>query len=74
MHSLEGRVPDEEYVTVAQAARLSGLTPRHIARLLQNGVIEGIKPGHDWLLRPSAVMQYLKQERKPGRRPKPRPE
>ena len=59
-------MPDEEYITVAQAARLSGLSARHIARLLQQGVIEGVKPGHDWLVRPSAVMAYLKQERKPG--------
>lgn len=64
-------MPDEEYITVAQAARLSGLSSRHIARLLKRGMIEGIKPGHDWLLRPLAVMAYLRQERKPGRKRKP---
>ncbi len=65
-------MPEEEYVTVAQAARLSGLSARQIARLLQRGVIEGVKPGHDWLVRPSAVMAYLRQERKPGPKPKHR--
>jgi excisionase family DNA binding protein len=65
-------LPDEEYVTVAQAARLSGLSARHIARLLQRGEIAGVKPGHDWLVRLSAVMAYLQQERKPGRKPKRR--
>jgi excisionase family DNA binding protein len=63
-------LPDEEYITVAQAARLAGLTPRHISRLLRAGVIAGIKPGHDWLVKPSAVMTYLRQERRPGRKPR----
>ena len=64
------RLPDEQYITVAQASRLSGLSTRHIARLLREGTIKGIKPGHDWLLKPSAVMEYLKQGRKPGRKRK----
>jgi excisionase family DNA binding protein len=61
-------LPDE-FITVTQAAKLSGFSSSQIARLLRQGVIEGIKPGHDWLLRPSAVMEYLRQERKPGRKP-----
>lgn len=65
-------MPDEEYITAAAAARLSGLSIRQIQWLLQNGVIEGTKPGRDWLVKPSAVMAYLRQERKPGRKPKNR--
>jgi len=61
-------LPDEEYITVAQAGKLSGLSNSQIARLLRRGVIKGMKPGHDWLLKPSAVMDYLKEERKPGRK------
>ena len=63
-------MPEEEYITVAQAAQLSGLSTRHLARLLREGTIAGIRPGHDWLVKPSAVMAYLKQERRPGRKPK----
>jgi excisionase family DNA binding protein len=40
--------------------------------LLREGRIPGIKPGHDWLVKPSAVMEYLRQERKPGRKRKNR--
>jgi excisionase family DNA binding protein len=69
---VEGSLPDEEYVTVAQASQLSGLSRRQIQWLLKSRIIAGIKPGHDWLLRPSAVMEYLKQERKPGRKPRAR--
>ena len=60
-------MPEDEYVTVAQAARLCGLSRRHLQWLLQQGTIPGIKPGHDWLVRPSAVMTYLKDRRPPGR-------
>jgi excisionase family DNA binding protein len=63
-------VPDDEYITVAQASQLSGLSRRQLSWLLKNGVIEGIKPGHDWLVRPSVVMEYLARDRRPG--PKPR--
>lgn len=63
-------MPDEAYVTVAEAAHQSGLSRRHLTRLLQTGGIAGIKPGRDWLVQLSAVTAYLKQERKPG--PKPR--
>jgi excisionase family DNA binding protein len=63
-------LPDEEYITVAQAAKLTGLSTSQIARLLRQGVISGIKPGHDWLVKPSTVMDYLRQERKPGRKPR----
>ncbi len=62
-------MPDEEYITAAQAARLSGLTDRQIRRLLQNGVIEGVRPGHEWLVKRSVVMEYLRRERKRGRKP-----
>jgi excisionase family DNA binding protein len=61
-------LPDEEYITVAQASKLSGLSASHIARLLRQGEIQGMKPGHDWLVKPSVVMEYLKRERRPGRK------
>lgn len=60
-------MPDEEYITVVQASKLTGLSTRQIQALLKDGVIVGIKPGHDWLVKPSAVMAYLREKRKPGR-------
>ena len=59
---------DEEYITVAEASKLSGLSTRQIRWLLAEGVVVGIKPGRDWLVKPAAVMEYLQQERKPGRK------
>jgi excisionase family DNA binding protein len=59
-------LPDEEYITVAEASRITGLSTGHLARLLRRGEIEGVKPARDWLVRRAAVMDYVKQERKPG--------
>ena len=63
---------NEEYITVAQASELSGLSRRQIQWLLQNAVIVGVKLGRDWLVKPSAVTEYLKEVRKPGPKPKER--
>ncbi len=57
---------EAEYITVTQAARLSGLSTGHIAKLLRGGQLPGIKPGHDWLIRESDVVDYLRQDRRPG--------
>jgi len=61
---------DEEYITVAEASRLAGFSDRHIRWLLETSAIVGIKPGRDWLVKRSAVMEYLRLERKPGRKPR----
>lgn len=63
-------MPDEEYITVAEASNISGFSTGHLARLLRRGEIRGIKPARDWLVNRSAVMAYLKEERKPGPKPK----
>jgi excisionase family DNA binding protein len=57
-------------IPISEACRISGLTPSFIARLLRRGDIEGVKVGRDWLTTEEAIRKYLKQERRPG--PKPR--
>ncbi len=64
-------MPDEEFITVAVAAKQSGLSERQIQRLLREGTIPGNKPGRDWLVQLSAVMAYRRDARRPGRKPKP---
>jgi excisionase family DNA binding protein len=66
-------LPDEEYITVVAASKQSGLSTRQIQRLLRDGTIPGIKPGHDWLVKLSAVMGYRREGRRPGRKPKLKP-
>jgi len=62
----------EKYSTVAAAAKHSGLSERHIERLLHEGTIPGNKLGRDWQVRLSAVMAYRREGRRPGRKPKPK--
>ena len=60
----------EGYVTVAEAADKSGYSVRHLQNLLKKGVIPGVKPARDWLVKLEDVLEYKKQAPKPG--PKPR--
>jgi excisionase family DNA binding protein len=57
---------DTQWITVAEAAEKSGYSIRTIQRLLQDGVIEGYKPGRDWFTTLDAVMEY-KRKAKMGR-------
>jgi len=59
-------LPDEDYISVASASKLSGLSRRQLTRLLREGKIRGLKPARDWLVHLSTVMEYVRQERKPG--------
>ena len=49
---------------------MSGLTTGHLRKLLREGQIEGVKIGRNWLTTEEAVQEYLKQEIKPGPKPK----
>lgn len=60
---------NHSYITVAQAAEASGYSMRMLQRLLAQGKIKGIKPGHDWLTTLEAVMEYKAKVRR-GRPPK----
>jgi len=66
--SLQGRTSD--LISLQEAAEFSGLTPGHIRKLVREGQIEGVKIGRNWLTTREALQEYLKQERRPG--PKPR--
>lgn len=57
-------------ISVAEASRVSGLSASHIRKLLRDGEIEGVKIGRDWSTTEEAIREYLKQERRPGPKPK----
>ena len=57
-------------ISVTEASQISGLTTRHIRRLIREGEIEGVKIGRNWLTTEKAIRDYLKKDRRPG--PKPR--
>ena len=59
-------MPEEQWITVIQAAEQSGYAVSTIQWLLRTGKIKGIKPGRDWLTTLGAVLEF-KQQAKRGR-------
>lgn len=51
------------YCDVAEAARLAGVTDRHIRNAIKAGKIQGAKMGHVWMVLRSSAMSF---ERQPG--------
>ncbi len=50
-----------EWITVSQAAKLSGYNEEYIRRLLRDGTIVGRKFGIVWQVKHSSLNTYLKQ-------------
>ena len=61
----------DEWLTVADAAKLIDVDPDWIRKLCQRKVIECKKFGHVWMVSRASVEAYAKTDRKPGPKPKP---
>src|SRR5437870_535968 len=57
---------DRVLLSTSEAMQASGLSREHIQRLARQGRIEGIKPGHDWLVFEDSLQAFLAQPRKTG--------
>ena len=64
----------DEMITLREASELSGLSTSHLALLVRQGDIWGVKLGHNWLTTAQAVQEYLAQDRRPGPKPKDFPD
>lgn len=53
-------------ITTQQASESSGLSKVHLARLLRDGILEGIQLGRDWLIYTDSLEKYLEKPHKPG--------
>ena len=62
-------MPEPEWITVAEAARRSGYTVRHLQHLLKQRVLKGIKPARDWFVDGGSLQEYLRNKPKPGPKP-----
>ena len=49
---------DKQWITVTEAAEKSGYSIRNIQKLLEEGFIEGWKPGRDWFTTLDSVIAY----------------
>ena len=66
----ENQPRSDELISLSEAARLSGLSPSYLRRLVTQGEIWGMKIGRNWVTTAQAVNQFLARERKPGPKPK----
>ena len=57
---------DRKLLSTAEASRISGLGRQYLERLLRQGRLAGIKPGHDWLVYEDSLHAFLAQPRKRG--------
>jgi len=60
------------YVTTMQGAKMLGVDPSQVARLVRDGKLKGIKLGHDWLVFAPSIEKYL-ETKSPKGRPTSRP-
>ena len=60
---------DTTWITLAQAAEISGLSHSHLRLLARQGKIKSQKLGRDWLTTEDAVRAYMATDRKPGPKP-----
>ena len=57
-------------ISLAEAAKLSGLSAGHLRLLVSRGLLWGAKIGRNWVTTEEAVRTYLALDRHPGPRSK----
>lgn len=62
----------DDLISLAEAAKLSGLSPNHLRLLVSAGEIWGKKIARNWVTTLEAVREYLARDRRPGPKPKDR--
>jgi hypothetical protein len=60
----------DHLISLNEASHFSGLSSDHLRRLMEKGLITGKKIGRDWVTTKKYVMEYIKQDNHPGRKPK----
>lgn len=62
----------DEWLSVSDAAKLSGYHPEHIRTLIRSGRVEGRKFAIVWQVNRRSLMTYLKYAEKLGRKRGPK--
>ena len=58
-----------QLISLADAAKISGLSQGHLRLLAKQGKIEATKIGRDWLTTEEAIRAYMATDRRPGPKP-----
>ena len=51
----------EDWITTAEAARLSRYHPEHLRELIRNGAIKAQKWGRDWQVSRASLIAYMRE-------------
>lgn len=60
----------KQFVSLAEASKIVGLSPDHLRRLAIEGKLWAIKIGRNWVTTEESVQAYLATNPRPGRKPK----
>ena len=60
----------EDLISLREASQLSGLSSAHIRRLVGEKTVWGKKIGRNWITSKQAILNYIKEEHRPGRKAK----
>jgi hypothetical protein len=63
----------EEWITTAEAVKISGYHPQRIRELLREGKVAGRKFGTIWQVKPESLLAYLEKMDEKGERRGPKP-
>ena len=60
----------DDLISLDDASKLSGLSSVHLRHLVSTEKLWGKKIGRNWVTSKVAILDYLKQNHRPGRPPK----
>jgi hypothetical protein len=69
-NDVSGEQDTKELISLAQAAKISGLSHGHLRLLAKQGKFWAIKIGRDWLTTEESLQAYLATDRRTGPKPK----
>lgn len=61
-----------DWITTAEAVKLTGYHPKHIHRLLRAGEIEGKKWSREWQISKSSLLRHIQKIEKLGEKRGPK--
>jgi len=67
--SLKVSAGKDQLLTTLEASELVGYSQDHVGLLLRRGLIAGEKKGRDWLVSSASLLEYVKNNPKPGPKP-----